>query len=100
MMAVLTVGCQRTQVRQVSNPEEIRELNQQVLTAANVSPDSAMYMAYAYASLSEKGKVNSEKFASAQKAKEYVSLFEQCAFAKKKEGFLETKMKNVNNLFH
>ena len=38
------------------------------------------YLAAAYAHLSEKGKVNSEKFASAQKAREYVSLFEQSDF--------------------
>ncbi len=37
-----------------------------------------MYMAYAYANLSDKGK-----------AKEYVSLFEQCAFAKTLEGRIE-----------
>ena len=41
---LLTVGCQRTEVRLVSNPEEIRELNHQVLKAANESPDSAMLM--------------------------------------------------------
>ena len=37
-------GCQRAQVRQVSSPEEIRELNHKVLKTANESPDSAMLM--------------------------------------------------------
>lgn len=44
VVILLTVGCQRTQVRLASNPEEIRELNQQVLKAANESPDSALLM--------------------------------------------------------
>lgn len=35
------------------------------------------YLAGAYASQSEKGKVNSEKFASAQKAREYLSLYNE-----------------------
>ena len=38
------------------------------------------YLAAAYAHLSEKGKVKSEKFAAAQKAREYVALFEQSNF--------------------
>ena len=46
VVILLTVGCQRTQVRLASNPEEIRELNQQVLKAANESPDSALLMIY------------------------------------------------------
>lgn len=44
VVILLTVGCQRTQVRLASNPEEIRELNQQVLKSANESPDSALLM--------------------------------------------------------
>ena len=44
VVILLTVGCQRTQVRLASNPEEIRELNQQVLKAANESSDSALLM--------------------------------------------------------
>lgn len=44
LVAALTVGCQRTQVSQVSNPDDIKNYYQQVLTAANESPDSAMLM--------------------------------------------------------
>lgn len=43
-VAVLTVGCQRTQIKQATNPDHIKNLYQQVLTAAAESPDSAMLM--------------------------------------------------------
>ena len=44
-IAVLAVvGCHRPRVTLVTNHEEIRELNHQVLKAANESPDSAMQM--------------------------------------------------------
>ena len=44
VVAISMVSCQRTQVKLVTNHEEIRELNHQVLKAANESPDSAMLM--------------------------------------------------------
>lgn len=44
VMAISMVSCQQTQVSQVSNPEELKELYQQVLTVADESPDSAMLM--------------------------------------------------------
>ena len=38
------VSCQQTQMKQATNPHDIKNLYHQVLTAADVSPDSAMLM--------------------------------------------------------
>lgn len=42
--AILTVGCQQPQMKQATNPDDIANHYQRVLTAANESPDSAMLM--------------------------------------------------------
>lgn len=42
--AILTVGCQRTQMKQATNPDDIKNYYQQVLKAADESPASAMQM--------------------------------------------------------